>query len=173
MHTAFCSYHESTSVSGRSFTVQPKASASAERDLDGAVGIIALSHIQNARQAADFAQIEVIEAVFAARKRQNQRIHRRGFDKLGVSNFCPDERRHSRRPEKICRTLPLLMSEMISSACESTAPCAKAGRQHVPAVDAAHALVMLVAAERKRLLDKRRKKSLRPQASASMWRRPS
>ena len=40
-----------------------------KRNLDGAVRIIALAHIQNARQAADFAQIEVIEAVFAARKR--------------------------------------------------------------------------------------------------------
>ena len=29
MHTAFCSYHESTSVSGRSFTPQSNASASA------------------------------------------------------------------------------------------------------------------------------------------------
>lgn len=84
MHTAFCSYHESTSVSGRSLTVQPNAIRQCKRNLDGAVRIIALAHIQNARQAADFAQIEVIEAVFAARKRQNQRIHRRGFDKLGV-----------------------------------------------------------------------------------------
>ncbi len=29
MQTAFCSYHDRTSVSGRSFTEQPKASASA------------------------------------------------------------------------------------------------------------------------------------------------
>ena len=84
MHTAFCSYHDSTSVSGRSLTVQPKASASASATRHGAVGVVALAHVQNARDAADLAEIQVVEAVFAAGQGQDQRVHGRLFDELRV-----------------------------------------------------------------------------------------
>ena len=76
MQTAFCSYQDSTSVSGRSLTPQPKASAEASAIVHGAVGVVALAHVQNAGDAADLSEVQVVEAVFAAGQGQDQGIHR-------------------------------------------------------------------------------------------------
>ena len=70
--------------SGRSFTPQPKASARAQRDLNGAVGVVALSDVHQARQAADRAEVKVVEAVFAAGQRQHYGIGGRLLDKFRV-----------------------------------------------------------------------------------------
>ncbi len=74
-YTAFCSYQVSTSVSGRSLTVQPKASARAKCNLDGAVGIVALSDVEDARDTVDLAEVKVVKAEFTRRR--------------GVRRACP------------------------------------------------------------------------------------
>ena len=51
---------------------------------DGTVGVVALPDVQKARDAADRAEVEIIEAVLAAGKRQNDRVLRRFFYKLGI-----------------------------------------------------------------------------------------
>ena len=96
-----------------------------ERDLDGAVCVVALSHVENARQTADLAEIQIVEAVFSAGERQNKRIHRRLLDELGVVVSARGARRRSRRRERYAGSCPLLMASMTSSACASTAPWAK------------------------------------------------
>ena len=55
-----------------------------EGNPDGTVGVVALPDVQKARNAADCAEIKVIEAVLAAGKRQNDRVLRRFFYKLGI-----------------------------------------------------------------------------------------
>ena len=55
-----------------------------EGNPDGTVGVVALPDVQKARNAADRAEIKVIEAVLAAGKRQNDRVLRRFFYKLGI-----------------------------------------------------------------------------------------
>ena len=127
-----------------------------KRNLDGAVRIVALAHIQNARQAADFAQIEVIEAVFAARKRQNQRIHRRGFDKLGVVISARMRAVTAADQKDMPHLAALDERDDLLRVSQHRAVC-KARHQHMPAVNAAHAVVVLVPAERERLLKKQAK----------------
>ncbi len=84
MQTAFCSYQESTSVRGSSLMPQPKDFGEGLRNIDRTVGIVALPHVENARDAADLAEVEVVEAVFAAGKGQDDGIHRCLFDKFRV-----------------------------------------------------------------------------------------
>ena len=79
--TAFCSNQETTSVSGRSLTVQSKASASADGHLDRAVGVVALAHVQQPRQAEQLAVVVVADAVLAAAEGEDERVGGRG---LGV-----------------------------------------------------------------------------------------
>ena len=43
MQTAFCSYQDSTSVSGRSLTRAAEGVGQGQRDLHGAVGVVALA----------------------------------------------------------------------------------------------------------------------------------
>lgn len=69
MQTAFCSYHERTRVRGRSLTVQSNAFAEREGDFNGAVRVVALAAVQNAREAVDLAEVEVVDAVLAAGER--------------------------------------------------------------------------------------------------------
>ena len=127
-----------------------------QRDLDGAVRVVALPHIQNARQTADFAQIEVIKAVFAARECQNERIHRRGFDKLGVVISARMRTVTAADKENMPHLSALDERNNLLGVRQNRA-VRKAGHEHMAAVDAAHASVVLIAAERKRLLDDWRK----------------
>ncbi len=50
MLTAFCSYQESTRVSGSSLTPQPKL-PDRQGPPDGTVGVVALPHVHDARQS--------------------------------------------------------------------------------------------------------------------------
>ena len=73
MQTAFCSYQESTSVSGSSFTRAVKGVRQRQGDPDGAVGIVALAHIQNARDARRSSpRSRSLKRYFAAGQRQHQ-----------------------------------------------------------------------------------------------------
>ena len=55
-----------------------------KRDLNGTVGVVALADVHQARQSADRAEIEVVEAVLAAGKRQNNGVGRRLLDKFRI-----------------------------------------------------------------------------------------
>ena len=79
---------------------QPKMFGEGLRNVDRTVGIVALPHVENARDAVDFSEVEVVEAVFAAGKRQDDGIHRCLFDKLRVVISARDARRRSRRRGK-------------------------------------------------------------------------
>ena len=84
MQTAFCSYQDSTMDSGRSFTPAVEGLGQGYGHLDGAVGIVALAHVHEARQAADLAQIEVVEAVLAAGQGEHHRVVGGGLHEVGV-----------------------------------------------------------------------------------------
>lgn len=70
MQTAFCSYHDRTMESGRSFTPHWKGLRQRQCDLNGAVGVVALTDVQQARQACDGAEVHVVEAVFPTGERR-------------------------------------------------------------------------------------------------------
>ncbi len=53
-----------------------------KRDLYGAVRVVALSDVENARDAVDLAKVKVIETELAAGEREDERIHRRALDEL-------------------------------------------------------------------------------------------
>ena len=76
MATAFCSYQLRISDSGRSLTPQLKAFGQRHGDLDGRVGVVALADVQQPRDAADRAEVELVEAVLAAGQRQDHAVLR-------------------------------------------------------------------------------------------------
>ena len=84
MTTAFCSYQERISDSGRSLTPQLKAPARASGDLDGRVGVVALADVQKSRDAADVAELELVEAVLAAGQGQDDAVLGYLLGKFGV-----------------------------------------------------------------------------------------
>lgn len=96
MQTAFCSYHDRTSVSGRSFTEQPKASASASAIL------IALYASLHCPQSSILGMPSIVP-----RSRSFIRYFPQASVRISVSggvalqnpcsSFCSDLRRHSRR----------------------------------------------------------------------------
>ena len=86
MQTAFCSNQQSTSESGRSLTVQPKASASASAIR---MALYASLHWPTSRRrgqasAGHCAQRQIVQPEFSAGKGQNDRIRRCQPGKLGV-----------------------------------------------------------------------------------------
>ena len=126
------------------------------RNVDRTVGIVALPHVENARDAVDFSEVEVVEAVFAAGKGQDDGIHRCLFDKFRVvisAGMCAvaaaDEENVSDRAGFDC-------FDKLRGAGEDGS-VSKAGRQHVPAVDAAHALVAFITAKAQGMPDDRGK----------------
>ena len=58
MHTAFCSYQDSTMDSGSSLTPQPKCLRQRDRNLNCTIGIVALSDIHQTRQTVDRAEVQ-------------------------------------------------------------------------------------------------------------------
>lgn len=84
MATAFCSYHDSTSESGQIVDAALERVGQRQRHLDGGIGIVALPHVQKARERPDLAEILVEEAELAARQREDERILRGLFHKFGV-----------------------------------------------------------------------------------------
>ena len=53
-------------------------------DLDGTVGVIALADIEETRNAADIAEVELVETIFAAGEGEDDAILRHLFGELGV-----------------------------------------------------------------------------------------
>ena len=54
------------------------------RHLDGAVGVVALADVEEARDAADIAQVQFVEAELAAGQGQDHRVLGGLLGKLGV-----------------------------------------------------------------------------------------
>ena len=54
------------------------------RNLESRVGVVALSEVEQARQAANLAEVQLVEAVLSAGKSQNEAIIWHGFGELGV-----------------------------------------------------------------------------------------
>ncbi len=54
------------------------------RDLDGRVGVVALAHVKQPGDAADVAELQLVEAVLAAGKRQDDTVPGHLLGKLGV-----------------------------------------------------------------------------------------
>ncbi len=126
------------------------------RDVDRTVGIVALPHIENARDAVDFSEVEVIKAEFTAGEGQDNGIHRSLFDKFRVvisAGMCTvaaaDEKNVPDRAG-------FNRFDKLRGAGEDGS-VGKTGRQHVPAVDAAHALVAFIAAKAQGMPDDRGK----------------
>ncbi len=124
MQTAFCSNQQSTSESGRSLTPHWNASAQRQRDLNGAVCVVALAHIEDAGQARHGAEIQVVQAEFAAGQRQDHGVGRGELGELGVvAAGRPGAVTAAHQEEwRIC---PLFTAATISLAWESTALRAK------------------------------------------------
>ena len=85
---------------GRSLTPHSKASARATAIFYGGIGIVALAHIEQARNAADIAQVFVKKAELAAGQGQDHTVLGDLFHKFGYSNPDPVWRRRSRPPGK-------------------------------------------------------------------------
>ena len=96
---------------------------------------------------ADSAKIQVVEAVFAAGQGQDQAVHRRLFDEFRViiparmgavaaadQIDAADGAAADRRNDRVCLLQHCVMG--------------KAGHQHMAAVDAAHGVIVGVAAQR-------------------------
>ena len=126
-----------------------------QRDLHGAVGVVALAHVQNTGDAADLAQVKVVEAELAAGQRQHQGVHGRALDELRVvvaPGVSPVAAAHQK--DVLHRAAPDGLDDL--GRLVQYGGVGKPGGQHVAAVDAAHALVGLIAAQRLRLPDQRR-----------------
>ena len=123
-----------------------------ECNLDGAVGIVALPDIEDARDTVDLAEVKVVKAEFAAGEGEDERVHRCALDELRVV-IAPRVRTVAAADEK--DVLDGTAFDGLDDLRRLREDCrvGKAGSEHVTAVDAAHAAVGLIAAEGKRLLD--------------------
>ena len=66
-------------------------------DLDGRIGIVALAAVEQARDAADIAEIQFVEAVLAAGESQDRAVLGDRFGEFGVVVAAGSVRRRSRR----------------------------------------------------------------------------
>ena len=115
-------------------------------NLDRAVRVVALADVKQTRNAADCAEIEVIEAVLAAGKRQNHGVLWGLFHKLGV--IIPARARAVAAADQ--EEMPDCAGlHAINHLTGHGQDCisGKAGRDGFAAVDAGEALVFLVAAK--------------------------
>ena len=127
-----------------------------QRDLHGTVGIVALAHVQYAGDAVDVAQIQVIEPELAAGQRQYQRVHGCSLHKVRVVV-----------PSRVCAVAAAHEEDVLHRAAfdgvdhrrgaVAQGVVGEARGQDVPTVDAAHAAVGGVSAQRQRLVNDRRK----------------
>ncbi len=123
-----------------------------KRNLDGAVSVVTLSHIHNTGQTANGAKIQVIKAIFAAGKGENNRIGRCLLDKIGIV-VAPGTRAVAAAHQKeVTDGTRLNRVDYGVSRRQNRASC-KAGGQHAAAVNAGHHRFLGVAAKLKRLVD--------------------
>ena len=123
-----------------------------QRHRHGAVGVVALAHVQDTGQAADLPQIQIVEAVLAAGQRQHQRVHGRLFHELRVVIAAGVGAVAAAHQKDVLHRAALDGGDHRLRVGQYRR-VAEAGGQHVAAVDAAHAVVVVVAAQRQRLLD--------------------
>jgi hypothetical protein len=90
------------------------------RDLNRGVGIVALSHIEQARNAADVAEVKLVEAELAAGQRQDDGVIRRLLGKVRVVVASGLGSIASANQEEV-PDLPALTASMTLSATPSTA----------------------------------------------------
>ena len=140
-------------------------------DADGAVGVVALADIHEAREACHRAQVEVIEAVLAAGQCQDDGVGRRLFHEVRVvaaARFgavaASDEEKVPDLPRLDGRhDVPgMVQHKMVAEAC----------RDLRAAVDAGPCLVFRVAAQFQGLFDDRREILVRAGLAAAQGLRP-
>ena len=125
-----------------------------EGNPDGTVGVVALPDVQKARDAADRAEVEIIEAVLAAGKRQNDRVLRRFFYKLGIIISARARAVAAADQEEVADGTGFDRVNHLRRNRKNRI-CRKAGRDRCAAVDAGEALVFRIAAEADGMLDER------------------
>ena len=108
--------------------------------MDGAVGIVALPDIEDARDTVDLAEVKVVKAEFAAGEGEDERVHRCALDELRVV-IAPGVRTVAAADEK--DVLDGTAFDGLDDLRRLREDCrvGKAGSEHVTAVDAAHAVV--------------------------------
>ncbi len=84
MTTAFCSYQERIMDKRQIVHAALEGARQGNRNLDRRVGVIALAHVQEPRNAADVAEVQLVEAVLAAGQGQDYAILGYLLGKLGV-----------------------------------------------------------------------------------------
>lgn len=68
-----------------------KCISQSQSNLDGTVGVIALSHVEYSWNPVDFAEVEIVETVFAAGEGEDKGVHRSLLYEFGVivaSRMC-------------------------------------------------------------------------------------
>ncbi len=124
-----------------------------QRDPHGAVGVVALAHIQNPGDSVDIAQIQIVEAVFAAGQRQDQRVHRRGLDEVRVVVASGVRTVAAAYQKDVLHRAAFDGVDHRRGAVAQHSLVGKAGGQDMSAVDATHAPVGAVSAQGQRLVD--------------------
>ena len=61
-----------------------KCISQSQSNLDGTVGIVALSHVEYSWNPVNFAEVEIVETVFAAGEGEDKGVHRSLFYEFGV-----------------------------------------------------------------------------------------
>lgn len=123
-----------------------------QRNLDGAVGVIALSHVKQARNAADIAKVKVVETVLAARQGQDDGAGRRQLGEVGVVAALLAHAVAARKQDEALDVSGLdRVDDGRSNAHDGIV--AKAGGDAGAAVDAGKGSILIPAAQLKRLVD--------------------
>ena len=123
--------------------------------LDSAVCVVALAHIHDARQAADSAEVEVVEAVFAASQGEDDRISRGLFNEFRVVVTARTSAVATADEEEVFDSAGFDSVDDFVSNGEDRA-MTKASRNGAAAVDAGEMLVFCIAAEFQGFFDDRR-----------------
>ena len=123
--------------------------------MDSAVCVVALAHIHDARQAADGAEVEVVEAVFAAGQGQDDCIGRGLLNEVGVVVTARASAVAAADEEEVFDGAGFDSVDNFVSNGQNRA-VAEARRNRRAAVDAREVLFFLVAAEFQGFFDDRR-----------------
>ena len=82
--TAFCSYQRQHQRQRQVVHAALERVGQRHGDLDRRVGVVALADVQQPRDAADVAEVELVEAVLAAGQRQDHAVVGHLLGELGV-----------------------------------------------------------------------------------------
>ena len=124
-------------------------------DLYRAVGVVALSHVHYAREAASLAKVDVVEAVLAAGERQHNRVRGRQLHEVGVVVASRLRAVAAADEEEVAYRAALDSLDYASGLREHGAVAETCRRRHA-AVDSCKSASLRPAAELERLFDYRR-----------------